>query len=338
MTMADPTAVYAGELLPAPAGVGGVLDVGAPDRLGRLVAEWLIAVARSEHTLRAYQGDAAAWFGWCAGHGVDPLAPTRTDGDVWMRWLAVTPNKRTGRPLRQATQARRVSTVASLYAFLVDEEAVTRSPIRSRGRPQAPRDSSTVGLSLEETRAFLARLPQEPATDRAIVSVLVFGGLRVGELVSLDVDSIGWNAGDVVARFIGKGGRERQVTLAPPAADAIGVMLDERAAKAGIKVDDLDEQSPLFVTVAGGRWTQRSVMRAVQRIARAAGIPSWRSLSPHSMRHACATMMLDAGVELHVVADHLGHRSDATTRRYDRARGKRTGAAKLAAYLTDGEG
>jgi integrase len=119
-------------------------------------------------------------------------------------------------------------------------------------------------------------------------------------------------------RFVGKGGRPRRRALAPGTAAAVDAYLAQRAAVAGVTPDRL--AGPLLVTATGGRLDRHAVFRLVRRLARAAGIPAWASLSPHSLRHAFATTARAEGVPLEDVQDAMGHADPRTTRRYDRDR------------------
>jgi integrase len=104
----------------------------------------------------------------------------------------------------------------------------------------------------------------------------------------------------------------------PDTAAALDAYLAHRAAAAGTAVDQLT--GPLLVTAGGRRLDQPALFRLVRRLAKAANIPGWRRLSPHSLRHAFATVYLDAGGNLRDLQDALGHASPSTTRRYDRDR------------------
>lgn len=327
--------VVAGEVVPFGAAGGELANVDG-DRVARLVAEWLTAVCRSDDTYRAYRGDLAAWLEWLDVLGVGLLDANRSHVDAWARVMERTPSPRTGRPLAKASRARRIATVASFYAYAHDVGAVERQPVTKRARPSVPNVSTTTGLSRDEARRLLARLEVESPQDRAIIRVLLLEGLRVGELIGLHVGAMRPREGRFVLTVHGKGDKRRDVVMAPSAVTAVEAWTEHRARVAGVPRVELDDEWPMFINTAGGSLTQRSVYRIVQRIARAAGIPAHRDLSPHSMRHACATLMLDEGRPLHVVRDQLGHSKSETTERYDRARGNlaRSGVYALEAYLT----
>jgi integrase/recombinase XerD len=290
--------------------------------LGALIEQWITAKAKSEHTERAYRTDIAEWFSWCAGHGVDPMLARKTDVERWHRGLAETPGRRTGRTPSRATLARKVSTVASYYEFCVDEDYLEAVPVRSSTRPRAEKHSTTVGLSPEETVLLQKQAAESGARDTAVIVVLLILGLRVAELAALTVGSYRWQRGHRVLRVVGKGGKTRELVVDGDAKTALEAWLKVLADKAGLTgVSQLQPDARLFPNLVGGPLSQQAVMRTVQRLAKAAGIASWPKLSPHSLRHTCATNMLDAGVPINVVQEQLGHEDVSTTMRYDRARG-----------------
>lgn len=325
--------VLAGEVLPAAAGPGREVATGGRDQLAAAIDAWLLRVARSEHTVRGYRSDLALWLAWCDRLGVYPLDVHRSHLDAWLRVTEHTPT-RTGRPPAEATLARRVASVASFYGFAVDEGLTPSVPVGRRGRPKAPNVSTSSSLSRDEAIAIRRRLVVESPLDRAVVLVLLLGGVRVGELGALNVGSVGYDSGHVVLRVQGKGRRVRTTVLAGPVVEALDGLLGQRAAEAGVPVEDLDQAAPLLPNRAGGRLTQQQVTRIVKRVARGAGVRGWRQVTPHVFRHAFITLALDNGAALHVVADHAGHASVSTTKRYDRARGalSRTPVHGLAAF------
>jgi integrase len=106
--------------------------------------------------------------------------------------------------------------------------------------------------------------------------------------------------------------------LTPGCAQAVDAYLRVRSEAAGVPVEQL--LGPLFVSASGARLDRHGVFRLVRRLARAAGIPQWERLSPHSLRHAFATAAREEGVPLEDVQDAMGHADPRTTRRYDRDR------------------
>lgn len=307
--------------------------------MGELIEQWITARARkSVHTERAYRRDSDSWLSWCAGHGVDPMNARLSDGDRWIADLAARPGPRTGRPPAKASQARMISAVSSLYDFLFNRGYVDSSPIRTDGRPQGSKRSTTVGLSAEETVRMRVQARESGARDHAVVEVLVVEGLRVAELSDLNVRSYSWNKGRRTLIVVGKGDKRRELVVPTDVRAAIDNHLQVLATKLNLQgVDELDPDMPMFPSIAGGRLSQQAVMRTVQRLAKQAGISAWSKLSPHSLRHTCATNMLDAGVPINVVQDQLGHEDITTTLRYDRARGSldRSGTGSYEDYLRE---
>ena len=190
------------------------------------------------------------------------------------------------------------------------------NPVDGADRPRVDRDhSSTVGLTAREVDAVLAAAARDEsptgARNRAIIVLLADLGLRVGEVVALDVADLGHEQGHRTVRFTGKGGKPRRRALTPGAVSALDAYLAARGAPG---------EGALFLTSRGGRGDRHAVFRLVRRLARDAGVPAWESLSPHSLRHAFATSARDEGVPLEDVQDAMGHADPRTTRRYDRDR------------------
>ncbi|MEV0719314.1 tyrosine-type recombinase/integrase [Asanoa sp. NPDC050611] len=282
---------------------------------GEFTDAWLANRRLSPHTRAAYRRDVGAWVAWCGARGVDPLAATFLDVNAFAREV-----EETAAP---TTVARKMSALSSWYDFLVKLRALDTNPVTGADRPRVDRDhSATVGLTPEEVDALLRAAAQATgptaARTRAAIALLADLGLRVGELVSLDVDDLGEERGHRSIRFTGKGGKHRRRALTPSTAAAIDAYLAERATAAGVSVNELT--GPLLATASGGRIDRHAVFRLVRRIAADAGIPAADRLSPHSLRHAFATTARAEGVALEDVQDAMGHADPRTTRRYDRDR------------------
>ncbi|MFG3700982.1 tyrosine-type recombinase/integrase [Micromonospora sp. NPDC047620] len=284
---------------------------------------WLRNRRLSEHTRDAYRRDVAGWLAWCAARELDPLHANFLHVNEYARGLEATLAARSGKPLTPATVARRLSALSSWYDFLAKLRAVDANPVAGADRPRIDRDhSATVGLSPEEVDALLAAAEADTgptaARNRAAIALLADLGLRVGELVSLDLTDLGAERGHRSVRFVGKGGKSRRRALTPGTAYAVDAYLAQRAAAQGVAVHELT--GPLLVTGTGARLDRHAVFRLVRRLARAAGIAAWAKLSPHSLRHAFATTARAEGVPLEDVQDAMGHADPRTTRRYDRDR------------------
>ncbi len=301
---------------------------GLDPAVARYVRNWLaVDAAGSEHTYDTYVTAIGMWLEYCAARGLNPVQVGRDDVDIWHRWLAQTPSPRTGRPPAKRTLATRVSVVASFYRYLEESDVIDKVPVRRRTRPTAPKDSPTTGLSTGEQNAVVDRLAREPALlDRAVVLTLMLQGLRISELLRMTVgDGLTWKDGHPAMRVHGKGGRIRTIVVDP----AVRRVLEELAADRYGPEPHPDAR--LFVRVNGAPLSRRTVDRTLKRIVRAAGIPSWKQIHPHSMRHTCITELLSAGNPLGDVQDFAGHATPETTRRYDRAAGAMDRSARAVA-------
>ncbi|GAA3765262.1 site-specific tyrosine recombinase XerD [Plantactinospora mayteni] len=284
---------------------------------------WLYNRRLSEHTRDAYRRDVAGWLRWCESRDLDPLRATFLDVNAYARQLEATLGLRSGRPLAPSTVARRLSALSSWYEFLVKLHAVEANPVAAADRPRVDRDhSATVGLTPDEVDALLAAAEADTGPtairNRVTITLLADLGLRVGELISLDLTDLGTERGHRSIRFVGKGGKVRRRALSPGTAYAVDAYLAARAAAQGLSVPELT--GPLLVTATGARLDRNTVFRLVRRLAQAAGIHAWARLSPHSLRHAFATTARAEGVSLEDVQDAMGHADPRTTRRYDRDR------------------
>ena len=299
-----------------------------PGRERLLAATWL-AGYRSARTRRAYAGDLAAWLDWLAGLEVDVLDARRVHVDLWTRHLLDS-------GAAASSTTRRLSAVTSFYHHLVEHDVLTANPAASVRRPKVDADhTTTVGLDRDQARALLAAADadQGPARLRtaAATRLLLHLGLRVDELAAADVADLGHDRGHRVLAVVRKGGRRATVAIPP----ATGAALDAYLASRPPGPDGGAPAGPLLATAGGARLDQSALCKLVRRLARAAAIPQWQELSPHSLRHTAITLALDAGAPLRDVQDYAGHRDPRTTRRYDRSRGSldRNAAYTLTAYL-----
>ena len=205
---------------------------------------------------------------------------------------------------------RALSSIRSYFDFLLSEGVVEANPALAVPLPRQPRPQPEVvdRYHLEE---LLEAFPASPAgrRDRAMMELLYGAGLRVGELVGLDLDDL--SLSERMLRVRGKGRKERLVPFGRAAADAVRAYLPDRAAWRSVGAADGD---PLFVNQRGGRLSDRSVRRALAAaVERTADL---HRLHPHALRHAFATHLLEAGMDLRAIQELLGHSSLATTQVY----------------------
>jgi integrase/recombinase XerC len=214
------------------------------------------------------------------------------------------------RGLCKASIARKLSVVRSFLRHAVRIGSIEANPAASVPSPRVPKTLPR-NLTVDEMFGLLDRIQDDdPAAlrDRAILEMLYAAGLRVGELVSLDVEDVDLR-GELV-RVIGKGGKERIVPFGKKAGTALrawfGAAEPLRSKSA--------EPEAVFLNLRCGRLTDRSVRRILNRRMREAAILA--RVSPHALRHSFATHLLGAGADLRAIQELLGHSSLSTTQRY----------------------
>lgn len=284
------------------------------ERHARLIAAWQLAQT-SPNTLAAYRRNLADFCIWLDGHGLDLLAVERVHVDGYRHTLAGAP----------ATAARKLAALSSFYRYALAEDLVQRNPVETIARPKVNADhSATQGLTKEQAKALLAEARDDSPRSHALVSLLMFTGIRVSEALNATTADYGHDSGHRTLTVRRKGGHISKVAVPAPAADALNAYLGTTGADL---VTAAGEGLPIFTTTTGKPWNRSEVFRTIQRLARAAGIEG--QISPHSLRHTFATIALDSGTALHDLQDSMGHADPRTTRRYDRARNN---LAKSAGY------
>lgn len=263
---------------------------------------------RSEHTVRAYVGDLASL--------VDHLARMRRtelselDLPALRSWLA----RLRSEGLSRATLARRASAARTFTAWAVrtgrldaDVGALLASPKSRRDLPEVlrPHDASTLLAAVADDAAAGDPLALR---DHAVLEVLYATGVRVGELVGLDVDDV--DHGRRVVRVLGKGRKERSVPFGGPAAAA----LDAWLVRGRPQLARAAAGPALFLGARGGRVGERAVRAIVHERLRA--VPEAPDMGPHGLRHSAATHLLEGGADLRSVQELLGHASLGTTQIY----------------------
>ena len=215
------------------------------------------------------------------------------------------------------TVARKLAAVKGLFRFLEGQRVIARSPTAFIETPRLWRRLPQT-LSLDEVQRLLDSVEPEGLGQRnlAMLELLYGTGLRVSELVSLDVASVNFDAGFV--RCIGKGDKERIVPLGGAAAEALRRYLGKERLRLIAKQPDT---AALFVNRRGERLTRQRLWQLLRRYAKAGLIP--KPVGPHTLRHSFATHLLERGADLRTVQELLGHANITTTQRYthvDRAR------------------
>ncbi|HEY6003274.1 MAG TPA: site-specific tyrosine recombinase XerD [Anaeromyxobacter sp.] len=224
------------------------------------------------------------------------------------------------RGISPRSQARALSAIRSLHALLYAEKLTPANATDEIGAPRAGRKLPEPLSRADIERLLAAPDVRRPAgrRDRAMLELLYATGLRVSELVSLELNDVDLESRVLVAR--GKGSKERLVPVGAPAAEAVKLYLagGRDALLRGRRSKDL------FVTPRGRRMTRQGMAKLLSRYARGAGIR--RRISPHKLRHSFATHLLEGGADLRAVQAMLGHADVTTTQIYthvDRSHARR---------------
>ncbi len=257
-------------------------------------------------TLAAYRREVLAFLTFAGDElgreSPDQIAPVDVRG-----WLAHLHGAR----LAARSVERSLAALRTYFSFLLDEGVVGANPARAVPHPRRARPVPEV-VTLDAISALLEHLPDSPVgrRDRALFELLYGAGLRVGELVGLDLGDL--QLGARLVRVRGKGRKERIVPFGRQAAAAITAYLPDRAAwRRRMSGDGIE---PLFVNPRGGRLTDRTVRRRLEAaVDRTASV---HRLHPHALRHAFATHLLEAGMDLRAIQELLGHSSLGTTQVY----------------------
>jgi integrase/recombinase XerD len=257
----------------------------------------------SPNTLAAYRADLTALDRWLDEHSGNLERAQR--GDI-LSFMA----SRVQAGARPRSTARQLSSFRRFYRYLVREGALREDPTAQIAMPKVGR-SLPKSLMEEEVEALLAApAVSDPLghRDRTMLEVLYATGLRVSELVNCTLAQVNLNQG--VLRIVGKGDRERLIPLGEEAVQWVQHFLQ------GPRVEILLERQTdyLFPTRRGDRMTRQAFWHIIKRYARKAGIE--RELSPHTLRHAFATHLLNHGADLRVVQMLLGHSDLSTTQIY----------------------
>lgn len=255
-------------------------------------------------TLDSYRTDLSLFARWLAANGRGDLLAA--DEAALVTYVAHVAASR-----RAASQSRYLSTLRRFYRWHLARGRLLADPTLNLVNPVQPARLPKV-LAEIQVEALLAAPEVETALglrDRAMLETIYATGLRVSELVHLKLHEVGLNEG--VVRVFGKGSKERLVPLGEVALDWITRYLREG------RPELLGEQrsDALFVTRRGGAMTRQMFWTLVKRHARQAGIDPAR-LSPHGLRHAFATHLLNHGADLRVVQLLLGHADISTTQIY----------------------
>jgi integrase/recombinase XerD len=292
---------------PAPARAVKQLPAEAEELLSWLAVE----KGRSANTLAAYRRDLAAYAEFLGGRGVALPVVTERVVEDYVAFL-----KAAGRA--PASVARALVSVRALHRFMEDEGEVVGNPAADVGPPRVPAGLPKA-LSEEEVASLLGAVVGEDGVarrDRALLEVLYACGLRVSEAVGLSLGDLDLEAG--LLRAFGKGAKERVVPVGRLARLALGAWLTPsgRGALTPARWARRGDAEAVFLNTRGGRLSRQGAWRIVHHYGDKVGLGA--KLTPHVLRHSCATHMLDRGADIRVVQELLGHASISTTQVYTR--------------------
>ncbi|MCR4317144.1 MAG: tyrosine recombinase XerC [Planctomycetes bacterium] len=258
----------------------------------------------SIETLRAYGSDLRQFIEFLGG---EPLYRIADISHVTVRSF-LSMRRDDGNVSRSV--ARKLACLRSFFKYLLRAEVIEYSPAEALRRPKfdkkLPHFLTTTQVEL------LLKAPEGDGfaeiRDRAILELLYSSGVRVSELCGLKLKDV--DLGAMTIRVFGKGSRERMCPIGRPARDALRVYLGARNSA------DFESKSnsPVFVNLRGGRLSDRSVRRLLEKYVLASGLPA--NTTPHTLRHSFATHLLNEGADLRSIQELLGHKSITTTEVY----------------------
>lgn len=269
----------------------------------------------SDHTCRAYRKDLQDFFSFLTESRVSGgtqrkrnrnVTPQQVDTVMLRAYLSFLHRKH-----KKITIARKLSAIRSFFKFLVKKGVILENPAELI---LTPKQNKTIPVYLSVDEIF--RLLDSIQTDtllglrnRAIFETLYSSGIRISELAAMDISDVDFSA--AVVRVFGKGHKQRIVPLGQKALSAISAYRSQLQKQTGLEAF---QSGPLFLNRFQKRLTPRSIARILKKLVSAIGLLT--PISPHALRHTFATHMLDAGADLRVVQELLGHKSLSTTQRY----------------------
>ena len=272
----------------------------------------------SPHTLAAYEHDVATFLQHTAHirqKSVELLDASEVDAFAIRAFLGELHRQR----ISASSSARKLSAIRTFVKFLRREDLLEDDPSTLVASPKVP-ETIPAHLSVSEMNRLL-EMPDSSnplgRRDRAILELFYASGLRLRELVGLDLEDV--NLSSRMVRVLGKGRKERLVPFNTSTAEAVRAYLKDRAAFSGTVVASGRKgrraaQAPLFLNYRGERLSARSVDRLVRRYVAECGAKF--GISPHALRHSFATHLLANGADLRAIQELLGHARLSTTQRY----------------------
>jgi integrase/recombinase XerC len=262
----------------------------------------------STNTCRAYFRDLEEFATFVVEEGTAGEHPgaDQVDGLMLRRYLGYLHKKN-----KKTTIARKLSAIRSFFKYLVKHAVILDNPADLILTPKQEKNIPAY-LPVDDMFRLLDAITTDTLLglrNRAIFETLYSSGIRVSELSGMNVSDVDFQKG--VVRILGKGNRERIVPIGKKAVNAIHAYRKQLLQEKKLPPNDA---GALFLNKNKGRLTARSIARILDKIVRECGMLT--PVSPHALRHTFATHMLDAGADLRVVQELLGHKSLSTTQKY----------------------
>jgi integrase/recombinase XerD len=305
------------------------------DVLGRLLVEhdtWLtVERGLAANSLAAYRRDLRRYAEFLRERGEDdPTAVSEETVLAYVEHLKSERDEDGHARFAPASVARALVAVRSFHRFCLEEGFLAGDPSEEVGAPRVPQGIPKA-LTEDEVEALLGAVVGDTARalrDRAIVETLYATGVRISELVGLDRRDL--DLDDGLIRVLGKGSKERIVPVGRSARDALGAYLAQGRPQLVRPNRSAGDREAVVLNVRGGRLSRQSCWTIVRTAGERAGLTG--RLSPHVLRHSCATHMLERGADIRVVQELLGHASISTTQVYTKVSPERLRAVYEAAH------
>lgn len=279
---------------------------------------------RSANTLTAYRRDLQAWTGWLGEHGLDLHTVDRRAVERFV-------HERRNSGAAPSSVARMLAAMRMLHRFMADEGMRRDDPTADIDGVKVPAGIPHP-LSADEVQRLIGAVSGVDAValrDRALIEFLYATGARISEACGMSLADL--DRDHRLVRLFGKGSKERIVPFGRSAAAAMGEWIErgrpqmepDRWARRG-------DQEAVFLSPRGGRLSRQSAWNVVKKYGDRIGVGD--RLSPHVLRHSCATHMLDGGADLRIVQEMLGHASISTTQVYTKVSQERLWQVYLQAH------
>ncbi|MGA1361612.1 MAG: tyrosine recombinase [Ilumatobacteraceae bacterium] len=277
---------------------------------------WLtVERGRAANTVSSYRRDLAAAGAWLSGRGVTLAAAGTADLERYVASLLAGGGA-------ASSAARRLAALRTFYGWLTREGVVAVDPTQGLEGVRVP-SGVPKPLSADDTARLLGAVPGDDAgalRDRALLEFLYATGARVSEVCGLDIDDL--DLVGCVVRLLGKGSKERVVPVGSVAVAAVREWMEAgRRQMTPDRWRHPSDRTAVFLTNTGRRLNRQKAWDIVRAAGRRAGLGD--ELSPHVLRHTCATHMLEHGADLRIVQEMLGHATISTTQVYTKVSGER---------------